>query len=525
MKHVKLLLLVLSLPLLATAQEKWGGGLFLGMSNYWGDLVEPNAPLFDQASPAFGIMVRNQMSPNFALRGSLYYGKLKGDDKNYDQNFDRGASFSSSLIELGLIGEYDLLGKRRYNGTTFKRTFSPYLLGGIAVNFGDPKPKNGDVDYSTTRLAVPFGVGIRYDLSSKMFLGLEYATRATFSDDIDGISETTGNPDDNDWYNFAGLVLGFTFGDKDSDDDGVADEDDACPTLAGPVALSGCPDTDGDGIADREDACPNDAGEQRMNGCPDRDGDGVADNADDCPDDAGLRRFSGCPDTDGDNIIDKEDNCPTVAGIPAMNGCPDSDRDGITDAEDACPNDPGTAEHNGCPDTDNDGIPDHLDACPNDPGIKKFNGCADTDNDGVEDPKDKCPTLAGLANNQGCPELKAEDKAVLDFAMRNIQFATNSSELLPSAVKILDQIAEIVNRYAGYKLKIDGYTDDQGNDFANQQLSDSRAKSCYDYLASKGVDKSIMSYKGHGESDPIGNNNSAEGRRLNRRTVFTLVTE
>lgn len=522
MKQVKLLFFIALLPMLSTAQQKWGGGLFIGMSNYWGDLVEPNAPLFAQAGPAFGIMVHNQATPNLGIRASLNYGKLKGDDANYDIVPERSASFDYGLIELGLIGEYDFLGKRRFNGTSFRKTLSPYLLGGVAASFGDPKTTNGDIsDFTNAHLAIPLGLGLRYDLSSKVYLNLEYGTRLTFTDYIDGVKET-GDDSNNDWYNFAGLIIGFTFGDKDADDDGVSDEEDACPTIAGPVALGGCPDTDSDGIADKDDTCPNEAGEQRMNGCPDRDGDGVADNADDCPDEAGLRRFSGCPDTDGDNIIDKEDNCPTVVGIPAMNGCPDSDRDGITDAQDACPNDPGTAEHNGCPDTDNDGIADNVDACPNDPGIKKFNGCADTDNDGVEDPKDKCPTLFGLASNQGCPLIKAEDKAVLDLAMRNVQFETNSAKLLPSSLKVLNQIAEILSRYPGYKLAMDGYTDDVGNDFANQQLSENRAKACFDYLATKGVNKAIMTYKGHGESDPIADNKSADGRKKNRRVVFVL---
>ncbi len=508
------------LPFLASAQQKWGGGLFIGMSNYWGDLVVEDSPLFKHGSPAFGIMLRNQISPNFALRGSLNYGKLQGDDKNYPNRTDRGASFSKTLIELGILGEYDILGKRRYDGATFKRTLSPYLLGGVSFGFGDPKTKNGEPDYSKSNIAIPLGLGIRYDISSKIYLGLEYATRVTFTDEIDGVGSTTGNPDFNDWYNFGGLTIGFMFGDKDSDDDGVADEEDSCPTIAGSSALAGCPDTDGDGLADKDDTCPNEAGEQRMNGCPDRDGDGVADNADDCPDNAGLRRFSGCPDTDGDNIIDKEDNCPTVVGIAAMNGCPDSDRDGITDDKDTCPNDPGPAEQGGCPDTDNDGIADNVDECPNDPGVKRFNGCADTDNDGFADPKDKCPTLAGT--NEGCPEIKAEDKRVLDLAMQNVQFETNSSKLLTSSIKILDQIAEIIKRYPGYGLSIDGYTDSQGNDFANQQLSEGRSKACYDHLASKGVDKSLMTYKGHGESDPIGDNNTADGRRKNRRVVFQL---
>lgn len=524
MKKFSLLLFVLSLPLLLISQEKWEGGLFLGYSNYMGEMTEPSFTL-NESSPAFGILLRNHLSNNFGLRMNLLYGKLKGDDNNYDRLKGRGASFESSLVEISLMGEYEPFGHRRYgeNGS-FNKIVSPYIFAGLGAAFGNPKVQNGEsVDYSSTYFSMPVGGGIKFDLSQKVNLGFELGGRLSFSDALDGISEQKGNPDQNDVYFMGGAVLGFRFGDKDTDNDGVADEDDKCPTQAGPVALGGCPDADGDGLADRDDNCPNEAGEVRLNGCPDRDGDGVADNVDDCPDEAGLRRFSGCPDTDGDNIVDKEDNCPTVAGIPAMNGCPDADRDGITDAQDDCPNDPGTAEHRGCPDTDNDGISDKDDACPRDPGTQKFNGCPDSDNDGIADPNDKCPLLAGLAANDGCPDIKKEDKAVLDEAMRSVQFESGSARLLRSSNQILNQIAEIIKRYPGFKLEIDGYTDSVGNDFANQQLSENRARACYNYLADKGVDKSLMTFKGHGESNPVASNSTSSGRRQNRRVTFTLT--
>ncbi|MEK7254058.1 MAG: OmpA family protein, partial [Bacteroidota bacterium] len=198
------------------------------------------------------------------------------------------------------------------------------------------------------------------------------------------------------------------------------------------------------------------------------------------------------------------------------------DRDGITDDKDACPNDPGTAEHAGCPDSDNDGITDNEDACPRQAGMKKFKGCPDSDNDGVDDTKDKCPLLAGLVANDGCPEIKPEDKATLEAAMRNVQFQIGSDKLLPKSFQVLNQVVELMTRYPGYKLAIDGYTDNVGNDFANQQLSEGRAKTCYDYLVSKGINKSLLTYKGHGESRPIADNSTSTGRQRNRRVEFTL---
>jgi outer membrane protein OmpA-like peptidoglycan-associated protein/opacity protein-like surface antigen len=533
MKKLIVLSLFTALTFTLSAQEKWEGGVFLGISNYMGDMVEPRFTLA-QSSPAFGLLLRNHISERFGVRLNLLYGKIKGADENYEELASfRDASFSSSLVEISAMGEYEFLGNKRYSDDgKFNRTVSPYIFAGIGMSFVNPDPDFGatpnaleqldiDADYSNTHFALPIGIGIRFDLNSKLNLGIEYGQRLSFSDYLDGV-KASGDPDNNDIYAFGGLVLGFRFGEKDSDKDGIADEKDQCPTQPGTPALNGCPDADGDGLADREDNCPNEAGDIRLNGCPDRDGDGVADNVDDCPDQSGLRRFSGCPDSDNDGIVDKEDNCPTTPGLPAMNGCPDADRDGITDDKDACPDEPGTSEHGGCPDTDNDGIADKTDKCPDRPGLKKFAGCPDSDNDGLDDSQDKCPLLPGLLTNEGCPEIKAEDKKVLELAMRNVQFETGSSKLLPSSNIVLNQIAEIIKRYPGYKLSIDGYTDNVGNDFANQQLSEARAKTCLDYLVGKGVDKAILSYKGHGENNPIADNSSSEGRRKNRRVEFTL---
>ena len=123
----------------------------------------------------------------------------------------------------------------------------------------------------------------------------------------------------------AGIVI--KFGSKDTDKDGIPDNKDACPEVAGLKEFNGCPDTDGDGIADKDDACPEVAGLKEFNGCPDTDGDGIADKDDKCPDVAGPAENGGCPwpDTDGDGVLDKDDLCPEVAGPASNKGCPEPD--------------------------------------------------------------------------------------------------------------------------------------------------------------------------------------------------------
>lgn len=119
-------------------------------------------------------------------------------------------------------------------------------------------------------------------------------------------------------------------------------------------------DFNNDGIKNNVDDCPYVAGVALNNGCPeenyDRDGDGVTDAIDNCPDVYGTN-YSGCPektievDTDGDSVFDSIDKCPKIKGLPSNMGCPlpDSDNDGVVDVSDACPNIPGVNTNNGCP--------------------------------------------------------------------------------------------------------------------------------------------------------------------------------
>lgn len=82
---------------------------------------------------------------------------------------------------------------------------------------------------------------------------------------------------------------------------------------------------------------------------PDRDKDGIADDMDTCPDVAGIEKFQGCPDTDNDGVADKDDACPRVAGLAQFQGCPDTDNDGVADNKDKCPTVAGLVTNNGCP--------------------------------------------------------------------------------------------------------------------------------------------------------------------------------
>ena len=235
------------------------------------------------------------------------------------------------------------------------------------------------------------------------------------------------------------------------------------------------------------------------------------------------------PDTDGDGILDPDDKCPTVPGIAKYQGCPipDTDKDGINDEEDKCPTVPGLARYQGCPipDTDKDGINDEEDKCPTVAGVARYEGCPvpDTDGDGLNDEEDKCPTLAGPRENQGCPVIPEEVKKRVDVAANNILFVTGSYRLAASSNKGLNDVVKIMQENPEMKLSIEGHTDWVGAEDYNQTLSENRAATVRTYIVSKGIDESRITSAGYGESRPVADNNTAAGRKKNRRVELKLT--
>jgi OOP family OmpA-OmpF porin len=233
-------------------------------------------------------------------------------------------------------------------------------------------------------------------------------------------------------------------------------------------------------------------------------------------------------DTDKDGIIDSLDKCPTVPGLEKYQGCPvpDTDKDGINDEEDKCPTVAGLARYQGCPvpDTDKDGINDEEDKCPTQPGPASNQGCprVDTDGDGIVDQDDKCPTVFGTVENQGCPDIKADIIKKIDYAASNIYFATGKYILLARSFKGLDEVAKVMKDNPGTVLAIDGHTDNVGDDAFNMKLSQNRAGAVKAYLVKKGVDAARLNSTGYGETQPIADNKTADGRQKNRRVEMKL---
>jgi len=254
-------------------------------------------------------------------------------------------------------------------------------------------------------------------------------------------------------------------------------------------------------------------------------------------------------DRDGDGIFDDKDKCIDAPedkdGFEDEDGCPeeqDKDGDGLTDDKDRCPEVPGPKENQGCPleDQDFDGILDKADKCPTDPEDKdKFedeDGCPDTDNDkdGILDVNDKCPDLPETKNNfqddDGCPDIDPS-LVVVNRELGKIEikqkvyFDTGKATIKKVSFALLNEVASAIRSNAELDVLVEGHTDSVGKDTTNQKLSNARASSVRDYLIGQGIDPTRLTAIGYGETRPITDNDTPEGKEANRRVEFTIVKE
>lgn len=241
-------------------------------------------------------------------------------------------------------------------------------------------------------------------------------------------------------------------------------------------------------------------------------------------------------DSDGDGVPDSQDRCPgTPPGVAVgPDGCPpDSDGDGVPDYRDECPDTPpGVAVGpNGCPnDSDGDGVPNDRDKCPGTPpGVAvDSDGCPDvtapidSDGDGAPDDRDRCPsTPAGsVADANGCPEV-GERLIVLE----NINFDYDKAVIRADAEVIVDQALSILNDNPAMTVTIEGHTDSIASRGYNQALSERRARAVLDYLVSRGIEPGRLNPIGRGETSPITDNATEDGRAQNRRVEFIVTSK
>ena len=109
--------------------------------------------------------------------------------------------------------------------------------------------------------------------------------------------------------------------------------------------------------------------------------------------------------------------------------------------------------------------------------------------------------------------------------LRNIFYETNKYELKPESQVELDKVVQLLKDNPTLKIQINGHTDNAGKPSDNMILSENRARSVTMYLTSKGILAARLSFKGWGETQPVANNATPEGRAQNRRTELKVTSK
>jgi outer membrane protein OmpA-like peptidoglycan-associated protein len=105
----------------------------------------------------------------------------------------------------------------------------------------------------------------------------------------------------------------------------------------------------------------------------------------------------------------------------------------------------------------------------------------------------------------------------------NITFATGSDAIVTGFYPVLENVAKVLNRYDKTKLSIEGHTDSVGDVNSNRELSMQRANSVAIYLQATNVEANRLQTLGMGESQPIADNATAQGRQANRRVELRII--
>lgn len=228
-------------------QHEVGG--IIGGSYYIGDL-NPRKHFF-LTQPALGLFYRFSPNYRYAFRGGINFGSIMGDDSQSEDadQLQRNLNFKSNIYEFNALAEFNFL---EYRISEDKYKFTTYLFLGLDAFMFKPRAEIGNkwVDlqplrtegqvsgYRLTQVAIPFGIGVKMNVSKQVGIGLEWGPRKTFTDYLDDVSGTypdyfkkpygtamakalsdrsknggnninkqRGNPRTKDWYVFFGVTL------------------------------------------------------------------------------------------------------------------------------------------------------------------------------------------------------------------------------------------------------------------------------------------------------------------------------
>jgi hypothetical protein len=247
----RFLTFALALSGMTTFAQTMEVGMFGGLSYYLGDLNP--AIHFLAPRTAYGVVARYNLDTRWVIKASAYRGKIIGDDRMGSTNDIRGLKFESKITDVSVTAEFNFFD---YITGSRRSTITPYIFGGIGMVFFKPTADGVDLrsigtegqnvgfdgrkPYNLVAFSIPFGLGAKYSINSRLCLSAEWGLRKCFTDYLDDVSTTyyldgsqintsnpeevlsdptflhqprqeRGNPSTNDWYNFTGISLTYKF--------------------------------------------------------------------------------------------------------------------------------------------------------------------------------------------------------------------------------------------------------------------------------------------------------------------------
>lgn len=189
-----LLILGLVISVNCTFAQRWQWSLGTGATLFKGDMQDwamyPSLPQVKQLLPSLNVEVAYQETQAFNYRAQLLLTGIQANSIN--NNWSNGGlggqngAFRSSLVELGLLVDYHFID---YQKNKKVRNWTPYLYGGFATFFANPSnsiASSNVMNGSFISFAIPFGIGIKYQMSPLWGIKWEAGTRKTLTDRLDG---------------------------------------------------------------------------------------------------------------------------------------------------------------------------------------------------------------------------------------------------------------------------------------------------------------------------------------------------
>lgn len=186
-------------------------GAGLGMVSYEGDF---NGNVFGNMQPMGGVVGRYNFDPYKTLRLSATYGKLKGSSKDvktyYPDYESQPYEFNNSLVDVSLVFEYNFWPYgtgRDYRGA---KRLTPYIYGGL----GATSVSGGSKSVFTAN--VPIGIGVKYKMTERLNLGVDWGIHFSLNDELDGVKDpyqvkSSGAFKNTDCYSMLQVSLTYSF--------------------------------------------------------------------------------------------------------------------------------------------------------------------------------------------------------------------------------------------------------------------------------------------------------------------------